>query len=64
MKKNVLVLFAVLVTLPFGAIAAEKKMKNVRVLMPTGVPAISMAEMIKGESFQMPGYAVDYQVLE
>lgn len=65
MKKYLLtLLFAALVTLPLNAIAADEKVKNVRVIMPTGVPAISMAEMIKGKSFEMSGYTIDYTVLE
>ncbi len=65
MKKFLIhILFVGLIALPLGATAAEQESKNVRVIVPTGVPAISMAEMIKGDSFQMPGYSVDYDVLE
>lgn len=37
---------------------------RVRVIMPTGLPAIAMAEMIAGGAFEFPGYQVEYDVLE
>lgn len=37
---------------------------RVRVIMPTGLPAISMAEMIEGGAFELPGYQVEYDILE
>ncbi len=57
-------LFATLLALPLSLTAAEEGTKTVRVIVPVGVPSISMAEMIKGEGLNMPGYNVDYQVLE
>ncbi len=50
--------------------AASVDMQNanesikVRVVTPTGLPAISLAHMIEGSELQVPGYDVDYQVLE
>lgn len=41
--------------------AAEK---TVRVLMPTGLPAISMAGMIEGGELNIPGYSVEYDIVE
>ncbi len=65
MKKNLItVFFAIIIALPVISTAADTKSQNVRVIMPTGAPAISMAEMIKGNGFHFPGYTVDYQVLE
>ncbi|PIE03817.1 MAG: taurine ABC transporter substrate-binding protein [Acidobacteria bacterium] len=57
-------LFAVMIALPVTATAADEKQQNVRVIMPTGVPAISMAEMVQGKGVHVPGYKVNYQVLE
>ncbi len=65
MKKILITVFFVLiVALPVVSSAADAKTQNVRVIMPTGVPAISMAEMIRGKGLHFPGCTVDYQVLE
>ncbi len=68
MKKNLIpqlfAVLSVLTFLPAISIAADKKTEEVRVIMPTGIPAISMAEMIKGEGLHMPGYTIKYDVLE
>lgn len=37
---------------------------HVRVIIPAGLPAISMAEMIEGDAFALPGYQVEYTVLK
>ncbi len=63
MKKFIILFLAILIALPTLAVATENDHK-VRVIMPTGIPAISMAAMIEGKGFQYPGYDVDYQVLE
>jgi NitT/TauT family transport system substrate-binding protein len=58
-----MILFITL-TLSTGVQAAAKKNVKVRVIMTTGTPAISMAGMIESDELKVPGYDVEYNVLQ
>ncbi len=59
-----ILLVTVVIGLPGIAMAVDEATKRVRVIMPTGLPAISMAEMIAGDGLELPGYQIEYEVLE
>jgi NitT/TauT family transport system substrate-binding protein len=67
MKIKILSLMTFLFVIFFLGVNAQAIEKNdikVRVIMATGIPAVSMAGLIESEDLNFSGYDVDYEVLE